>query len=425
MEHPNLKKNPANDASPAENPDRLGRKGLLVTIAVFFIIVLLIIGIPYYRYVLAPRHQTILQVGKTSYTTLDLIKRLRLNPSESGINQLESATRLLQEMMNLELTRQEALKQKIIVPEQVLNREIQRRVMASAPGEEKFEDRYGAMLRRAGLKEKEFRTWVELDIYRGLLFQNFLKKMPENAEHIHLMAIVAPPGNKAEMIRTSLQKGQDFSRLAAEASTDLESARKGGDLGWIPKGVDEMITPGQIRGLVILTKTKPEAEKVREKILSGGNFADLARADSLDRETREKGGQTGWVSADFQEGKSYTAEAFELNPGEVSRPISGPEGFWIFKLIEKTPRGKVIDDIAFNLPIGQVSPPLNTVKGIYFLKVIGEEPQRPLSEDHRSILANKAFLEWLASIAQKGAAEGWIKWNWGSETYNWVITHLN
>jgi hypothetical protein len=425
MEHPDLKKNTANDAAPAIIPDRLGRKGLLVTIAVYSIIVLLIIGIPYYRNILAPRHQTILQVGKTSYTTLDLIKRLRLNPPESGINQLESSTRVLQEMMQLELIRQEALKQKIVVPEQVLNREIQRRVMASAPGEEKFEDRYGAMLRRAGLKEKEFRTWVELDIYRGLLFQNFLKEMPKNAEHIHLMAIVAQPGTKADMIRTSLQQGRDFSRLAVDASVDLESARKGGDLSWIPKGVDEMITPGQIRGLGILTKTKAEAEQVREKILSGGDFSDLARAGSLDRETRERGGQTGWVSADFNEGKSYAAEAYELNLGEVSRPISSPEGFWIFKLIEKTPRGKMIDDIAFNLPSGQVSPPLNTVKGIYFLKVTGKEPQHPLSEDHRSILANKVFLEWLASIAKKGAAEGWIKWNWGSETYNWVITHLN
>ena len=241
--------------------------------------------------------------------------------------------------------------------------------MASASGEEKFEDRYGAMVRRMGLKEKEFRTWVELDIYQGKLFQSILEKTPKTAEQIHLMAIVTGPGNKAETVRTRLQQGQDFSRLALENSIDLESARKGGEMGWIPKGVDEMITPGQIRAMGILTKTKPEAEKVREEILAGKDFAELARARTLDKETRERGGQTGWVSAGFQEGKPYAPEAYELNPGEVSAPISTPEGFWIIKLIEKTPRGKVIDDIAFNLPIGQVSPPLNTVKGIYFLKV--------------------------------------------------------
>ena len=91
------------------------------------------------------------------------------------------------------------------------------------------------------------------------------------------MAIVTSPGNKAETVRTRLQQGQDFSRLALENSIDLESARKGGEMGWIPKGVDDMITPGQIRAMGILTKTKPEAEKVREAVLAGKDFAELAR----------------------------------------------------------------------------------------------------------------------------------------------------
>ncbi len=273
--------------------------------------------------------------------------------------------------------------------------------------------------------EKEYRTWIEQDIYQGKLFQSFLEKVPKYAEQIQLMAIVTNAGTKAETVRTRLQQGQDFSRLALENSIDLESARKGGEMGWIPKGVDDLITPGQIRAVGILTKTKPEAEQVREAVLAGKDFAELARIHSVDQETRERGGQTGWVSVGFQEGKPYASEAYELNPGEVSQPISTPEGFWIIKLIEKTPRGKVIDDIAFNLPIGQISPPLNTVKGIYFLKVKGKEPQHPLSEDQRGLLANKTLMEWLAETAKKGGAEGWIKWDWGSETYNWVITHLN
>lgn len=417
-------KNPEKTASLPDQPARLGRRGLLVTIALFVTVVLLIIGIPYYWTILAPRYRTILQVGKTSFTAQDLIKRLRLKPPETGTNQLESATQVLQQMMNLELIRQEALKRKIVVSEKEVNQEIQRRVMASAPGEERFEDRYGAMLRRMGLKEKEYRTWVEQDIYQGKMFQSFLEKVPANAEHIHLLAIVTGVGDKAETVRTKLQQGQDFSRLAVENSIDLESARKGGDIGWIPKGVDEMITPGQIRGLGILTKTKAEAEKVREEILSGKDFAELARTRSLDSETKGRGGQTGWVSAGLQEGRSFGPDAYALNPGEVSNPISTSEGFWIIKLIEKTPQGKIMDDIAFQLPIGQVSPPLNTIKGIYFLKVTGRE-LRPLSEDHRRMLANKAFTDWLAETAKKGAGEGWIKWDWGSEVFNWVVTHLN
>ena len=34
-----------------------------------------------------------------------------------------------------------------------------------------------AMVRRLGLTEKEYRTWVEQDIYQGKLFQSFLEKV--------------------------------------------------------------------------------------------------------------------------------------------------------------------------------------------------------------------------------------------------------
>lgn len=420
-----MKKNPDQASSPPENSCRPARKGLLITIALYIIAVLLMIGIPFYLNILAPRHRTILQVGETSFTTQDLIKRLRLQPPETETNQLESATQVIQQMMNLELIRQEALKRKIFITEQELNREIQQKVMASASPEEKFEDRFAALLRRMGVEEKEYRNWIEQDLYQRKLLQSFLEKVPKVAEQIQWMAIITNQGSKAETIRTRLQQGQDFGRLALENSLDLGSARKGGDMGWIPKGVDDLITPGQIRAVGILTKTKPEALQVREAVLAGKDMAELARIHSIDQETKERGGQTGWVSVGFQEGKPYAPEAYELNPGEVSQPLSTPQGFWIIKMIEKTPQGKVIDDIAFNLPVGQISPPLNTAKGIYFLKVKGKEANHPLSEDQRGLLANRALMEWLAETAKKGGAEGWIKWDWGSETFNWVITHLN
>jgi len=249
--------------------------------------------------------------------------------------------------------------------------------------------------------------------------------VPATAEQVRIYAIVTNTAMKAEAIKARLKKGDDFSKVVTEASIDIESYKKGGELGWIPKGVDELMTSGQILAMGILTKTKTEAEQIREKILSGRNFGELVRNHSLDKESRDEGGSLGWVSADIREGKSYASEAYELNPGEVSRPIQTQEGFWIIKLIEKTPRGKLIDDIAFQLPIGQASPPLNTIKGFYLLKITAREQQRPLSEEHRGRMANKAFMEWLADTAKRGAKEGWIRWDWGSETYNWVINHLN
>jgi parvulin-like peptidyl-prolyl isomerase len=424
MDHPDLKKVSDNQAGSNKHRERLGRRELSITVIGYFIVVFLIIGIPFYLKMLAPWRHMILQVGEVTVTTHDLIKRMRLTPASPGINQLESATHVLQEIQNLELIRQEALKRKIEISEQELDREIRRRVTASAAREEKFEDLYPSWLRRIRLKEEEYRKWVKLDIYREKLFKTFIEKMPENAEHIHLMIMVTGTAIKAKALQDRLQRGEDFSRLAREASTDIESARKGGDLGWIPKGVDELTTPGQILAMGLLTKTKSEAEQIREKIQSGMDLGELVRIHSLDKESRDAGGSLGWFSADPQEGKPYAQEVYELKPGEVSRPIQTPEGFWIIKLIEKTPRGKLIDDIAFNLPIGKASPPINAVKGFYFLKIAARE-QRPLSQEHKAIWAEKAFREWLAAIAEKGRKEGWIRWDWGSETYNWVITHLD
>jgi parvulin-like peptidyl-prolyl isomerase len=205
------------------------------------------------------------------------------------------------------------------------------------------------------LKEIEYRTWVESDIYQGKLFLSFLEKIPEKAEQVHVFVLVSNDIGKAETIRARLRKGENFNRLALETSIDKETARKGGELGWMPRGVDDLIATGHPRVSDLQTMTKPE---------------------------------TG-------------------SPGKG--------------ILEE----KLIDDIAFNLPIGQVSPPLITDKGIYLLKITAREDQRPLSQNHRILLAEKAMREWLAETARKGAKEGWIKGNWGSETFQWVIKHLN
>ena len=420
----NSKKRIETTHQPVKSSGGLGHKKILWIVFSYLLIVSLIVGIPFYRVIVAPERQTILQIGKTSVSSGDLIKRMRLKPAGTGINQLEWATSMLQEIQNLELIRQEAINQEISVSNQELDQEIRRRVMSVAGAENKFEDLYLSMLRGMRLTDEQYKDWVKTDLYQRKLFKRFFDKAPVKAEQVHVYALVVGTNDKADAIRAALSKGEDFSKLAKGNSIDLESARKGGDLGWIPLKTNDLITSGQLLSRGILTKTKEEAEQVREKILAGKNFAELARTLSLDDETRATGGILGWVALDDQGGKSFVIEAYSLNPGEVSPPIRSPQGFWVIQLIEKTPRGKVFDDIAFTLPVGKVSPPLNTIKGIYFIKVVARDPGRELTQEQRTLLTQKTFLEWLTALAQKGAREGWIKWNWGSETYNWVIKHL-
>jgi parvulin-like peptidyl-prolyl isomerase len=426
MEGNGLPKQPNMQSNfPTTSAGKSGRKRIILISAAYILLVCVIIGLPFYVKTLAPKRKTVLQVGEARITTQDLVKRLRLHPPTTGPNQLEAVTNLLQEMQNEELIRQEAVKLNITVTDQELDQEIRRRVMASAPAEGKFEELFNNLLRRIGLQEKEYRSLVQTDIFRSKLFLHFLNRTPDLAEQIYFSAIITGTVEKAEAVWNRLQKGEDFSRAAKETSIDMNSAKKGGDFGWIPKGVDDLNTPGQVKVMGILTKTKAEAERIREMIMAGQDIGKLARSFSLDEKTAKEGGYLGWVSADFREGKPFAAEVYELNPGEVSRPLQAPEGLWIIKLIDKSPRGKVIDDIAFQLPVGKVSPPINTIKGFYILKVSAQDKQRPLTKEQKVSLGEKGFSEWLAAAADKGRQEGRIKWDWGSETYHWVITHLN
>ena len=82
--------------------------------------------------------------------------------------------------------------------------------------------------------------------------------------------------------------------------------------------------------------------------------------------------------------------------------------------------GKVIDIVRDTETVW-----INTDDGYYLIQVVARETGRALTREHRAILAQKTFDRWITDTAVKGAKAGWIKWDWGSETYNWAIDHLD
>jgi peptidyl-prolyl cis-trans isomerase D len=83
-------------------------------------------------------------------------------------------------------------------------------------------------------------------------------------------------------------------------------------------------------------KARAQAEKLRQQLEGGQDFATLARAQSQDPGTSGKGGELGWV-----ERGSWVPEladaAFSLEPGQVSQPVQTRFGFHLLKLEEKKP----------------------------------------------------------------------------------------
>lgn len=185
---------------------------------------------------------------------------------------------------------------------------------------------------------------------------------------------------KAETVYTQLNFGADFAQTAISVSSD-QRALQGGDLGWIKHGqlptiFAEMIPKmktGDITKPVrsasgfhiiklldsrsddqkhvvqqtlarhILVKTseilgsseaKQKLERIRERIMSGHDFAQVAKASSDDTGSAADGGNLGWISPgamvpEFEEAMN------KVPPGEISEPFQSRFGWHIVQVLSR------------------------------------------------------------------------------------------
>ncbi|MCA9752559.1 MAG: peptidylprolyl isomerase [Gemmatimonadetes bacterium] len=177
---------------------------------------------------------------------------------------------------------------------------------------------------------------------------------------------------RADLVRERAVKGEDFATLA-KVFSEGPTAQRGGLLGWFaPQDLDPRlagaisgqpagtITPViltdrgahivkiedvnsddgtmQLRQIVFLrdqdaarNQAKARAEAIRQRLLAGEDFAEVARETSDDPTSAEKGGELGTVPAESLEPK--LREAIEpLQVGEITEVLEDPRGYSIFRL---------------------------------------------------------------------------------------------
>jgi len=204
----------------------------------------------------------------------------------------------------------------------------------------------------------------------------------------HILVAV-PPQATADQIEArrrraiqaleALRRGANFAQIAAQFS-DAPDALQGGSLGWRAAGrlptlfleVLERMKPGDVSDILkspngfhivklvekrgaappagieqtharhILLRAREglsESEardrlaRLRERILAGADFGEMARQNSEDS-SAAKGGDLGWVAP------GDTVPEFErvmnaLKPGEVSQPFQTPFGWHLVQVIER------------------------------------------------------------------------------------------
>jgi peptidyl-prolyl cis-trans isomerase SurA len=82
------------------------------------------------------------------------------------------------------------------------------------------------------------------------------------------------------------------------------------------------------------TEARKKLMELRERILSGENFGELAKKYSEDPSAQYNGGEVGYVGRGAMV-PSYEAMAFKMKNGEMSMPFESQFGFHLMQLIDR------------------------------------------------------------------------------------------
>ncbi|HUJ20264.1 MAG TPA: tetratricopeptide repeat protein [Bryobacteraceae bacterium] len=105
------------------------------------------------------------------------------------------------------------------------------------------------------------------------------------------------------------------------------------------------ITPRHLYLRMIVSDDREKASAIREQLLAGGSFFDLARANSVDRSSGANGGYLGDLDRS-QLDPMWSATALKLQPGEISGIVAAGGKYYT---LQRMPRNFREDaEIAFN-----------------------------------------------------------------------------
>ncbi len=94
------------------------------------------------------------------------------------------------------------------------------------------------------------------------------------------------------------------------------------------------------------------AKKIRDSIVSGGNFSEFAKRYSQDPGTAQDGGELGWV----EKGRlmpAFEKAAFDLAPGATSQPVETPFGYHIIQTQAKNKDSVLVRHILFRVGVSE------------------------------------------------------------------------
>lgn len=177
------------------------------------------------------------QAGDQLQLTLQALERARISLPNE----------VVEDWISEQLIREEAVRQGLAVtPSEVTDSIRPEFDPATPPGEdpkpipeEEFQSRYRDFLSRARTSDALYRRMKEFTLLAEKLESRLQEQVPLAGPQVHLQAILVATEEDAKSVESRLDNGEDFAQVAKEVSLDSQSKDKGGDIGWVPHGLLE------------------------------------------------------------------------------------------------------------------------------------------------------------------------------------------
>jgi len=240
----------------AKNKDEsiLFKPFFYVGFSLFLIICSVFIFFYVVTYVLPPMKQAI-KVGEITYSRGDVVRFIRFNQRMSEDLGVDfeignSVFEALKTILEGELAYQVAPRYGISVSNERLDKQIEilmgyidnaEGVEGSKEHKKNIEESYRQFLNKTSLSDYEYREYVKRTIFREELRSIVSRDVSRIQPHVNVYEIVftSPDLSLVNAIEKKITLGNNIEEIALEFSEDKEVLRTKGNLGWLPKGINQ------------------------------------------------------------------------------------------------------------------------------------------------------------------------------------------
>jgi len=252
------------------DPGKRRKQKITFAVIGFFVLVLIGVGLAFYSTTFVfPSREVLIRVDDVEYSRGDMVKYMRSQKAQAELLGIpykigEEVFRALQDMVETEILVQAAPGLGITVTDEEVDNVLRGIFSSRLAGSEddpkqlerEFQERYKQYLNEIQLSKSEDRKLVERSLLREKVRQHIGESVPTVTEQVHLFRLVMQPTDEIDIMQIKYEDFKDdpdvlafatttpailagaFMRVTREFSRDdSETVRRGGDLGWVPRGV--------------------------------------------------------------------------------------------------------------------------------------------------------------------------------------------